>query len=118
MAATGWFFDEGSLGRNLGAMRKRLLAALTELGHTMAAQIRSAAQQNAPWTDRTSQARQRLMARAFMEGTRLVIILFHQVHYGIWLEVRWAGRWGVIMKTINQFFPQVMRLASRLVMGT
>lgn len=110
--------DPGDLSANLGSLAQRFIVALRGLGQMMAQRMRSWAQANAPWTDRTGDARQRLMTRVRMEGAKLVIILFHQMTYGIWLEVKHNGRWAIIMKTIDRFYPEVMRLAVRLVMGT
>jgi hypothetical protein len=63
---------------------------------------------NAPWTDRTGNARQGLAAQAFDEGANQGIVLFHQVPYGIWLEVRFSGRYAIIEPTIDVMGPQVM----------
>lgn len=63
---------------------------------------------NAPWTDRTGNARQGLATQAFEEGTNHGIVLYHQVPYGIFLEVRWSGRYAIIEPTIEVMGPQVM----------
>lgn len=63
---------------------------------------------NAPWTDRTGNARQGLSAQAFEDGPNHGIILFHTVPYGIWLEVRFNGRYAIIDPTIEVMGPQVM----------
>ncbi len=55
---------------------------------------------NAPWTDRTSAARNGLFSVTEHEGSRYTIIMSHTVHYGIWLEVKFSGRDAVIMPTI------------------
>lgn len=51
---------------------------------------------NATWTDRTGNARNGLFATTKHEGNRHVMVLAHSVPYGIWLEVRFAGRYAVI----------------------
>jgi len=63
---------------------------------------------NAPWTDQTSNARNGLAARSGKEGKTHYIVAFHQVPYGIWLEVRWSGKYAIIMPTIDHFGPQIM----------
>jgi hypothetical protein len=81
------------------------------VGNTMrfyAPQVESAAKTNAPWQDRTGNARSGLIARAESSGDSYAIILAHQVPYGIWLEVRWAGRYAIIMPTIQAYGPKVM----------
>jgi hypothetical protein len=64
---------------------------------------------NAPWTDRTGNARQGLRAQAYDSGGDTKgIVLFHQVPYGIWLEVRYSGKYAIILPTIEVMGPQVM----------
>lgn len=63
---------------------------------------------NAPWTDRTSNARNGLAARSGKEGKTRFIVLFHQVPYGIYLETMQSGKYAIIMPTIDEFGPQVM----------
>lgn len=63
---------------------------------------------NAPWQDQTTNARNGLAARSGKSGKVRYIVLFHQVPYGIWLEVRWSGKYAIIMPTIEHFGPQVM----------
>ena len=69
----------------------------------------------APWTDRTGNARSGLSSKVDWVPKKLhAIHLFHRVPYGIFLEVRWAGRFAVILPTIRQFGPDTMRLLSKL----
>lgn len=69
---------------------------------------------NAPWTDRTGNARNGLSARAFREGDSVGIDLFHSVEYGIYLEARWSGRYAIIQPTIDEMGPVVMQRYNRL----
>ena len=76
--------------------------------------VQDYARRNAPWTDRTGNARQGLFARYEGSGGRNTlgqftaggkgqhsIVLYHTVSYGIWLEVRWSGRYAIIEPTIR-----------------
>lgn len=63
---------------------------------------------NAPWTDRTSNARNGLAARSGKDSKTRYIVLFHQVPYGIFLETLHSGKYAIIMPTIDVFGPQVM----------
>ena|SRR5262245_42739728 len=51
---------------------------------------------NAPWTDRTGNARQGLFSRAFLNGRKVTIVLWHSVPYGIWLEIAHDRRFKII----------------------
>lgn len=63
---------------------------------------------NAPWTDRTTNARNGLAARSGRTKDVHYIVLFHQVPYGIYLETRFSGKYAIIMPTIDEFGPQIM----------
>lgn len=75
-----------------------------------APQVESYAKRNAKWHDRTGNARSGLrgVAEAPHNGP-YKIILAHGVPYGIYLEVRWSGRLGIINPTISNQGPEVMR---------
>lgn len=66
--------------------------------------------QNAPWNDQTGNARQGLRAEAYdLGGGEKGIILYGQVPYQIWLEVKYSGRDAIIVPTIQVMGPQVMQ---------
>lgn len=70
---------------------------------------------NAPWKDRTGDARRGLTATRRKEGNKHTLTLFHMVEYGIWLEVRFGGKNAIIEPTIDKFYPVVIRqIAQRL----
>jgi hypothetical protein len=64
------------------------------------------AQQNAPWEDRTGDARNGLTGSAETTGVETTITLAHTVDYGLWLEVRWNGRYAIIMPTLEELMPE------------
>lgn len=51
---------------------------------------------NAPWTDRTGDARKGLRVDVEREGDTIRCVFRHTVDYGFWLENRWNGRFAVI----------------------
>ncbi|QNJ55328.1 hypothetical protein SEA_LITTLEFELLA_17 [Gordonia phage LittleFella] len=55
---------------------------------------------NAPWTDRTSAARNGLFTVTDHSPGHYTIVFSHSVHYGIWLEVKFSGRDAIIMPTV------------------
>lgn len=64
--------------------------------------------QNAPWTDRTGNARQGLFARGYKHPDGYVIVYYHTVSYGIWLEVAKGGKYRIIEPTVQQAGPKIM----------
>lgn len=71
--------------------------------------VENYAKSNAPWTDRTSNARNTLSARTEHSPGRDSIILQHGMPYGIWLEVRNAGRYAIVIPTIKYQGPRLMK---------
>lgn len=69
----------------------------------------------ATWTDRTGNARAGLRAVA---GHRPFVAhwidMFHSVAYGIWLEVRFAGRYAIIIPSLITYGPRVMATMNKL----
>lgn len=68
--------------------------------------------QNAPWRDRTRDARRTLSASSYQRGEVKGILLAHGVDYGRWLELRWGGRYAIILPTLEVMGQRLMeRLA-------
>ena len=70
---------------------------------------------NAPWTDRTSNARQGLYAKPEHFVREMVeIILAHGVEYGQYLELSNAGRFAIVNPAIDRFGPLVWQDVVRM----
>lgn len=70
---------------------------------------------NAPWTDRTGNARNGLSVEVgWVPLVSHSIRLFHRVTYGIFLETRWGGRYAIILPTIRLYGRDTMRLLNKL----
>lgn len=69
---------------------------------------------HAPWTDRTTNARNGLYSKAEVEGTVHTLLLSHFVSYGIYLETMQSGRYGIIVpawiKTSNELWTMLSKL--------
>lgn len=107
------FRDKGMANR-LANGSARLIKTVYATMEFYAPQVENYAKVNAPWTDRTGNARNGLAARAFQETGNAGIVLFHQVPYGIWLEVKNSGAYAIIMPTIDYYGPVVMRRLERV----
>lgn len=71
---------------------------------------------NAPWEDRTGDARNELTAQADgneVKGT-LGVVLSHGVDYGVYLEFKWGGRDAIIGPTMEVMGPEMMGRMSGL----
>lgn len=107
--ASGVTWNDRTLLNNLRTFDARFDRALFATMQFHATRAQAYARSNATWTDRTSNARNGLFATATKEGKTYRIILAHSVPYGIWLEVRFSGRYAIIRPTIDQEGPQLMR---------
>lgn len=85
-----------------------LLGRLKIIGEFYSDRARAYAQQNAPWQDQTGNARQLLDSQSRVDSHSMEIVVYHGVPYGIWLEVRWSGRYAIIIPTIETIGPEVM----------
>jgi hypothetical protein len=72
-----------------------------------AGDIEEYARTNAPWADRTGEARNGLAAAVESQGDNVFLALSHSVDYGQWLETIQSGRFAIIMPTLEQFSGQV-----------
>lgn len=63
---------------------------------------------NAPWTDRTGNARQGLFAKNVSDDSKFSIVCYHTVPYGVWLEVANDSNYAVILPTIKREGARIM----------
>lgn len=84
-------------------------AAIEEVLEEFAESMEEYARTHASWEDRSGDARDGLTAEVVDGGLfQNSIVLYHTVDYGIWLEIRWNGRYAIILPTIEHYGPLVM----------
>ena len=71
-------------------------------------QIENWMRANAPWTDRSGNARRTLHTEYDEAGRVFTLWIAHGMDYGLWLEIRFAGRFAIIGPAIDHFAPQIM----------
>lgn len=82
-----------------------------------ARRVQDYAREHAPWNDRTGDAREGLTAVGEQRLVTYTITLFHTVDYGIWLEVRWDGKYAIILPTLEAMGPELMAELAALNVG-
>lgn len=81
---------------------------LQMLMQTAASKMESWAKDNAPWTDRTGAARQRLHGEAYWENPKIVVAaVMHQVDYGIYLEYAHQRRFAILERTLEEHKDEI-----------
>lgn len=77
--------------------------------------IAAQAKTNAPWQDDTGNARNGLNSSVEVLGKHVyALTLYGSVKYQIWLEVRFAGKYAIIMPTLKSYAPKVMASLHKL----
>lgn len=117
MAQLKW--DLSSLLSGMANAENKVDAAVRMYAETGALKLQNYAKQNAPWTDRTGHARQRLNSYVSTVSNGYKIALAHGVAYGIWLELAHEKRFSIIPQTINyvgaqEILPGLNKLLERL----
>ena len=144
MTATGmhfkWVRPPRHLAQEVNRYGQKVLVAVHAVAAYVGQQMQDQARANAPWQDRTANARSGLMwcvdgfglapmcgtvsagALAQMKDTatvsgdkdRLVITLGHTVFYGRYLETIGGGKWAVVMSTIEANLGTLERMLRSL----
>lgn len=110
-----WDIDpERAFSEGMDAWHRALDNAIFRLAQFYAPQIEAWMKSNAPWTDRTSAARQSLWAVADRDGRTVVIEMGYGVTYGKWLEYRWGGKWAIVAPTLDHWSPIIENAVQRL----
>jgi hypothetical protein len=106
----GTVFDFDTLTPNMKRLLPYIDAGVSLAFDVMEPRAESHMRQNAPWTDRTGNARNGLMAKhEFTPMVKHELILYHTMPYGFWLEVRWSGRYAIIGPTMLEIGPELTR---------
>lgn len=100
---TGFFITEDTLSPMLVVGATELMEGAEEIALYYAQEILTYAKDNAPWEDRTGDARAGLDIDVDRTDLDIIIELFHTVDYGLWLEVIQSGRFATIMPTLERY---------------
>lgn len=107
--------DVRRLSGNVTALEPKIERAIAATLRYHSTRAIAYARQNAPWTDRTTNARNGLFARVENHGPQHSLIIGHGVPYGIWLETRFSGRFAIIKPTVDHEGPLVLATARQLI---
>lgn len=91
----------------LKSLKPKVRIALDVIMDYWAKAATSQMRSEATWEDQTGNARQGLEARAVSTPRTSAIVLYHTMPYGVWLELRWSGKYAIIGPVIRDIAPQV-----------
>lgn len=99
-------FDFDTLTPSLQQLLPKVDAAVDLVFDRYEATAESFSRTNAPWTDRTGNARQGLFTEH--EAEHMVVhrlVVYGTMPYTYWLEVRWSGKYAIIGPTMVHIAP-------------
>lgn len=101
------FSDKLSPG--IGLYGVELVHTVTRVMEDYAKEMEDYMKANAPWEDQSGEARAGLTAVVEEHPVQPVIYLYHTMSYGKWLEIRWNGLYAIILPTIEDMGPGLIR---------
>lgn len=114
MARYGVVIDRNTLTPNIKEMAPRLQQRVDSLVGYTAQRGQDWMRSHAPWTDRTSNARNGLFGTSYAYQNGYRITFYHTMPYGIFLETRWDGKYQVIMPTVQKMGSELMKGLNKL----
>lgn len=110
-------WESNTLGVGLAAFSQVVQNGIRIMMQYQRAKVQDYMRLNAPWTDRTGNARQGLFARDESTDSVYAIDIYHTVPYGIWLEVANGGKYQIIEPTMTEEGRRIMASMDKLMSG-
>ena len=114
-----WVRPPAGLQRAIEQYGDRAWAAVLAVARQWAAGREGAARRNAPWEDRTGNARSGLFADVERSGSgrrgSVRVVLGHTMDYGVFLELSHGGRYAIVMRTLEEGAPELEGMLRDLV---
>jgi hypothetical protein len=138
-----WVEPPSKISQGLVEYGKKVEAALYAIAGKWGQDVQDETRQDAPWTDRTGNARSGIFyavdgfgmgtmigqisaeAKTLMKETSveqgsantLVIVVSHTVFYGKFLELKNGGKYAIIMSAIEKNLPRLENLVKSIFKG-
>ena len=113
-----WETPPSALAQAVERYGDRVLTAVAAVAQYAATQMQNDAKANAPWTDRTGNARTGLFGTSEADFARKVVTIYLSqgtaIDYGIWLELANSGRYAVVMRTMEAHYQDLMDMLKEI----
>lgn len=111
-----WVIHPSKMAHALDKYGDRAWKAIEALAEFISVELQNEARQDAPWQDRTGNARSGLVGATINDFARKVveIYLIHSVAYGVFLELCHAGRYAIIAPVIERNLQKIKRMLDDL----
>lgn len=100
---------------NMAAAKLKIHTALSLYGKTAASQLEASAKREAPWIDRTTNARNSIQGKFKWEGDRAVVELSGNMDYFVYLELAMGKRYAILVPTIQRHGPGIVSGFKRVI---
>lgn len=107
-------WDGLALRSNIRQVPDKVQSMVTKVTDYYGVRGENAMRKNAPWKDRTTNARNGLHVVVEHAPLQHSLTFAHGVPYGIWLEVRWAGKYSIIMPTVLEEGRAMMKSFNKI----
>ncbi len=94
---------------------KQVKAAIGAYADTAAKKMEAEAKKNAPWQDRTGNARNSILGNFGWQGDKAVITLSGNMDYSVYLELAHEKKYAILKPTIDRNAPEVIKGYQKLV---
>lgn len=111
-------FSGGALQANIRQVPDKVDAMVTKVTDYYGVRGENTMRKDAPWQDRTTNARNGLHVVVEHTRDRHTLTFAHGVPYGIWLEVRWAGKYSIIMPSVLKEGRAMMKSFKKILGST
>lgn len=115
--AAGTVRVKDTIGTRLLVLEETIQARVRGVLDHYADEVEAYAQDNAPWEDRTGEARDGLTTEVQEGYHGLELILFNESDHGIWLEIAMSQRYQIIMPTLDRYGPEIMEALGAAVLA-
>lgn len=115
-----WEVSPDVLADNVEQYGRRVFTAILAIAQNFAITVQNDMRENAVWEDRTANARSGLFSQVERVTEGIIDIYLshgHTVDYGIFLETMQAGKYAIIMPTIEKHLPDLERELNNLFRG-
>jgi hypothetical protein len=102
------------VNKNIDGHIDRLIAASLALGQDLAGMLEKEMKQDAPWQDRTGNARKGLKGSSAIDDDNITITVSHSVDYGVYLELANDGKYAILKPTADKNRNAVYKAYERL----
>lgn len=106
-----WVRPPSELARAIEQYGDRVIIAVTSVAGRIATLMQNDARANAPWTDRTGNARGGLFGTAERDVAQKLVVIYlshgPDIDYGVFLELARAGKYAIVLSTIEKHLPEL-----------